>query len=153
MTFTEARRDIGLFNRLVGLDLFDSTESQVGQILELAIEIQAEAGCPADWSSAIRFTGPTHEEFSVAIPDGGAGIDYDIVRGDLSALRAGNGTFSSATCLLTDVDAAVSDSATPATGQGFYYLSRDGLGTFNGTWNGPGAAQQEDRDPDLPDCP
>ena len=119
----------------------------------MAYEVQAPFGCTSDCDSFFVFSGPTSEEFSVAIPGGGAGVDYDVVRGDLSALHAGAGSFASAVCLYTDAGPNLADVGTPATGDGFYYLSRDGLGAFNGSWNGGGAQQQADRDPAAPSCP
>ena len=108
--------------------------------------------CPADCNSRLLFSGPTDEEFSVAIPGGGAGVDYDVARGQLSSLHANGGSFASAVCLLTNVGPELSDSGDPAAGQAFYYLSRDGLGAFNGSWDGYGAGQLAPRDDKLPDC-
>ena len=133
------------------IDLLDETSTKVGEILDVAYEVQAPFGCTSDCDSFLVFTGA--DEFSVAIPGGGAGVDYDVVRGDLSALHAGGGSFASAVCLYTDGGPNLSDAGTPATGDGFYYISRDGLGAFNGSWNSGGAMQQLDRHPLLPSCP
>ena len=85
-------------------------------------------------------------------PQGGGGVVYDVVRGDLGALIASGGSFASATCLVSDAPAGVSDSSTPLSGEGFYYLARDGFQAFNGTWNSSGPAQENDRDPAIPSC-
>ena len=135
------------------LELLDGGGANAGEILPVAHGIGAAIACPADSSSVIRFTGPTHADFSVGIPGGGGGVDYDVVRCDLSALHAGGGSFAGLTCLLADVGATITDNDTPASGDGFYYVSRDGLGALNGTWNGGGASQQADRDTLLPSCP
>ena len=37
-------------------------------------------------------------------------------------------------------------------GEGFYYLSRDGLGAFNGGWESGGSGQTAPRGGLLPDC-
>jgi hypothetical protein len=147
--------DVGeiFFGPATVIDLLDETDTKVGEILDVAYEVQAPFGCTSDCDSFFVFSGPTSEEFSVAIPGGGAGVDYDVVRGDLSALHAGAGSFASAVCLYTDAGPNLADVGTPATGDGFYYLSRDGLGAFNGSWNGGGAQQQADRDPAAPSCP
>jgi hypothetical protein len=134
------------------IDLRDGTGAKLGEILEIAHEVQSPAACPPRFNAAIRFAGPTKNDLAVGIPGGGGGADYDVARGDLGALHASDGSFASAACLVTDEGPAVSDGATPTAGDGFYYVARDGLGAFNGTWNGSGTAQQADRDTLLPSC-
>ena len=86
----------------------------------------------------------------MGIPQGGGGVEYDVVRGDLSALIASDGSFASATCLGSNVGPGVSDTDSPPSGDGFYYVARDGFQAFEGTWNSPGPAQQGDRDGAIP---
>jgi len=147
--------DVGevYFGPATVIDLLDETSTKVGEILDVTYQVQAPFACTSECDSLLLFTGPTTDEFSVAIPGGGAGVDYDVVRGDLSALHAGGGTFASAVCLYSDAGSNLADVGTPATGDGFYYISRDGLGAFNGSWNGGGGLQQADRDALLPSCP
>jgi hypothetical protein len=134
------------------VDLLDESMTVVGEILGLDHEIQQQAACPADSGATVVFTGPTRDEFYVGIPRGGGGVEYDVVRGDLSALIASDGSFASATCLFSNVGPSVSDTDTPVSGDGFYYVARDGFQAFDGTWNSPGPAQQNDRDGAIPAC-
>jgi hypothetical protein len=125
----------------------------VGAILAVTHEVLSPVACPADSRSAIVFAGPSRDDFDVSIPGGGDGVDYDVVRGDLASLVANGGSFSSAACLASDVGPQITDTDVPTSGAGFYYVARDGFGAFNGSWNGPGPAQQGDRDAKLPSCP
>jgi len=134
------------------VDLLDATATKVGEIVQMTHEIQAPILCSTEFRSAIRFPGPTKADLDLGIPLVVGGADYDFVRGSLSALHAGQGSFGSAVCKETDVEPAVSDGDTPPVNDGFYYVSRDGVGAFNGTWNGPGGAQTGNRDPLLPSC-
>jgi hypothetical protein len=78
-----------------------------------------------------------------------------VARGDLSALVASDGSFASATCLFSNVGPGVSDTDTPPSGDGFYYVARDGFQAFDGTWNSSGPLQEDDRDAAIPPvlCP
>ena len=71
----------------------------------------------------------------------------------LNALRASGGSFASAVCLVSDLPPTISDTDLPPANDAYYYVARDGLGAFNGTWNGPGSRQEADRDALLPSCP
>jgi hypothetical protein len=136
----------------VVLDLLDGSLVKVGEILEVRHEVQAATACPADSLSRITFPGPTPDDVEVGIADGAAGVEYDVVRGDLDALRA-SGSFASATCLLSDTGPAFLDTDEPVSGAAFFYVARDGYGAFNGTWNSQGAGQQADRDAAIGPCP
>jgi hypothetical protein len=132
--------------------LLDPGESSVGSIDAFVHELLGPVVCPEGAGSRILFTGPADGDFSVAVPNGGAGLDYDVVRGQLSSLRAGGGDFATAVCIETDTGPAVSDPTPVASGEAFYYLSRDGLGAFNGSWESGGAGQAAPRAALLPDC-
>ena len=75
---------------------------------------------------------------------------YDVVKGDLIALRTGTGDFtgSISACLMNDgTDTQASDGDTPASGQGFYYLLRSiGCEAHAGTYDTGGIGQQGSRD-------
>ena len=135
------------------LPLLDGEGDPVGTVRPLALVVGPTVACTAANRSRIRFTGPSHAPFDVAVPGGGAGVDYDVARGVLSALRVGGGSFADAVCWLTDGGPVLSDLDVPASGDGFYYVSRDGLGAFDGTWNSGGPGQLLDRDGLLPPCP
>jgi len=135
------------------LALFDGNAVEVGQILSVRQEFAGPTACPAGFSSRIVFSGPTRHDFDVSIPGGGTGVEYDVVRGSLGSLLASQGAFSSASCLFANAAPALSDTTDPAPGQGYFYVARDGLGAFDGTWNGSGPSQAADRDLLLPDCP
>jgi hypothetical protein len=135
------------------INLYDSHGIQVGQILEVAHEVQGALACPASTLATIKFPGPGKVPIDVGIPAGGPGVQYDVVRGDLSELRSTSGSFSSAFCLYTNSGAQVSDSSTPPAGAGYYYVARDGFAGFDGTWNSPGATQVGDRDVKIGSCP
>jgi hypothetical protein len=135
------------------LPLLDGGGMPAGTFRPVTIELGGPLACTADSRSTIRFTGPSHDDFDVAVPQGGAGVDYDIVRGTLAELHAGAGSFAGAACLFADVGPSQNDAELPLPGDGFYYVSRDGLGSFNGTWNSGGPGQSADRDGLLPSCP
>lgn len=77
---------------------------------------------------------------------------YDVVSGDLSALRASVGDFTTAAdiCLVNDTSALqLPYTEVPGAGEGRWFLVRgaDAAGAF--TWNSPGASQVGDRDLEL----
>jgi hypothetical protein len=135
------------------VDLLDESLAKVGEILALEQRIGLSTPCPSGSHAAIVFRGPTSDDLDVGIPLGGGGVAYDVVRGDLDTLVSTGGSFASATCLASDVPAGLVDTDAPASGDGFYYVSRDGFGAFNGTWNGPGTEQVADRNGGIPSCP
>jgi hypothetical protein len=124
-----------------------------GQLVAAAKIVTGPGACPGAGYPTILFTGPGKTDFVVSVAHGGTGLQYDVVRGDLGALLAGGGDFSSAECIFSDAGSELSDLQMPAAGEGLYYVARDGLGAFNGTWNGQGASQAVDRDSELGDCP
>jgi len=132
------------------IGLRDASEIEVGEIGQIRLEFLESSSCPAGSRATIRATGPTHADFDVGIPEGGGGVAYDVVRGDLGA---DGGSFASAACLVADAGSTLSDPDTPPVGDGYYYVARDGFGAFDGSWNGPGTSQEGDRDLELPSCP
>ncbi len=81
---------------------------------------------------------------------------YDIVKGDLQALRSSGGDFGSTlqACLEDDSpDAQSGDSLNPASGQGFYYLVRAQKACMSGTFNTENPGQTGDRDPGIESSP
>ncbi len=83
-------------------------------------------------------------------------LSYDVLRGDLDALFANGGDFSSAVeiCLADDHGGlSLAHGADPAAGQGFFYLVRanaaDGAMTYNGLTGG----QAEPRDDEIAGAP
>jgi hypothetical protein len=125
---------------------------QIGEIEEVSHEIHEVVDCPTDCKSGLMFTSPTNKaQIDVGIPGGGAGVQYDVVRGDLNVLHGTNGSFISAVLIQVNGPPVLFDFTTPTLpGQGFYYVARDGFGAYNGTWNSGGAGQVADRDPLLP---
>jgi hypothetical protein len=76
-------------------------------------------------------------------------VDYDVVQGDLRALKENSGDFSLAVnqCVEENIDAtSTSHAGDPASGEGFWYLvrgvSRDGNMTYDS--GGPGQAGSRD---------
>jgi len=141
------------FGNSASVDLLDESMTLAGEILALDHELEQQVVCPIDSGATIVFPGPTADEFNVGIAQGGGGVEYDVARGDLSALIASEGSFAAATCLVSNAAPSVFDTDTPPTGDGFYYVARDGFKAFDGTWNSPGPAQQGDRDGAIPPCP
>ncbi|MCU0230294.1 MAG: glycoside hydrolase [Acidobacteria bacterium] len=72
-----------------------------------------------------RVTGASRVRWNSQDATAGSATSYDLVTGDLAALRASGG-FTAATCLVNDVpDTPYDDSRSgPATGAGWYYLVR-----------------------------
>lgn len=91
--------------------------------------------------------GPPKNQFNWAAV---VGADrYDVVRGDLTTLRAGNGDFATSLlgCLENDsADTATSDDSSPAVDQGFYYLVRAQRVCKNGSYSQWTGAEQPGRD-------
>ncbi len=82
-------------------------------------------------------------------------VTYDVVRGDLAALRASGGNFSVATtdCLADDLQSnKLIDTFVPARDAGAWYLVR-GAHCIEGTWNEPGAGQIGSRDAEISASP
>ena len=81
---------------------------------------------------------------------------YDVVKGDVAALRSSGGDFASSLvgCLENDsVDARSDDSLAPAPGEGFYYLVRAQAACKSGTFNSEPPGQSGDRDPEIASSP
>jgi len=86
-----------------------------------------------------------------ARPDYKGGTTYDVVRGDLTTLRQTDGDFLLATqeCLASDhADHSLSHTATPAPGDGSWYLVRE-LDNGSGTYDEPSGSQVGFRDPGI----
>jgi hypothetical protein len=135
------------------VDLLDAGDLPVGQVADLVLEVLDPGSCPPGSAASIQFTGPTKDDFSTAIPQGGGGVDYDVLRGMLDDLRSTGGSLASATCMAFNAGPSHLDTETPPAGTAFYYVARDGLGVLDTTWNGSGLAQQGDRDATAPSCP
>jgi len=81
---------------------------------------------------------------------------YDIVKGDLQALRSSGGDFSSTlrSCLEDDSsDTQSRDALEPVSGEGFYYLVRAQRACKSGTFNTEQSGQSGDRDPEIESSP
>jgi hypothetical protein len=77
---------------------------------------------------------------------------YDVVRGDLQALRSSGGIYASTltSCLENDgADALLDDPPEPAPDQAFYYLVRAQAACKSGTFNSGQPGQVGDRDPGI----
>jgi hypothetical protein len=77
---------------------------------------------------------------------------YDVVRGDLTTLLAGGGSYADATdvCVADDVAANhTDDPLDPGPDSGFWYLIRAGNCIGVGSYDGPGASQVAPRDPGI----
>jgi hypothetical protein len=77
---------------------------------------------------------------------------YDVVRGDLALLLAGDGDFEMATlaCLADETaGTALPDGDAPGTGEAWWYLVRALNCIVGGTWDSGGAAQQGSRDAEI----
>jgi hypothetical protein len=142
-----------LFGPPGALQLLDGGGSAAGEVSEVTAELGTPVAC-GDLPRSHVALGPGKSSVAVGIPGGGAGVGYDVVRGDLGFLLLG-GSFITSVCVQTDGPEAFVDREAPDAGEGFYYVAREGFGAFNGTWNEPGTAQQNDRDPliNTPPCP
>ncbi len=81
---------------------------------------------------------------------------YDVVKGDLQALRSTGGDFTSTLlgCLEDDSrDARSGDSSDPSAGEGFYYLVRAQAACKSGTFNSGPPGQSGDRDSEIASSP
>ncbi len=77
---------------------------------------------------------------------------YDVLRGDLLALRASGGDYTAAATQCVEDDAAgtqSSDPALPASGEGFFYLIRAQAACKDGTYDSGGSGQRGSRDGGL----
>jgi len=140
------------------IPLYDATGAQIGEILEVSHEIHRRVVCPAGCYPGIRWrqaAGPLEaiDSFEIGIEGGGGGLLYDVVRGDVSTLRAAAGGLGGETCLQDDGPPIVTDATVPASGDQFYYIAREVFDSFTGSWNSFGAGQAADRDPQVAPCP
>ncbi len=81
---------------------------------------------------------------------------YDVVKGDLQALRSTGGDYTSTllVCLEDDsLDARSGDSSDPSAGEGFYYLVRAQAACKSGTFNSEHPGQSGDRDSEIASSP
>ncbi|MCP3981949.1 MAG: hypothetical protein GY716_21815 [bacterium] len=148
------------------IPLYDDAGNQIGFIEELEHEVHAEVECPDECLPRVvvgalqdapdsGFAGVQVFSKNVVlfgINNGGGGVGYDLVRGDLSTLRSTSGSYISSVCLVDDGGPEYIDGAIPGTGDGYYYLSRDGYKAFTGTFNNKGAGLQGDRDAAISAC-
>jgi len=132
----------GLYS--VALAVFNANGSSQAVAVDL---ICVTAGIPES-VRGLRFDTDVDIRWSAA---GGAGARYDVIRGDLAPLRAGNLAGSQQACAVLDTaDTAASD-ATPVTpGSAVYYLVRArNCAGESGTFDSVSTAQIATRDIDL----
>ncbi len=136
------------------VDLLDSADAHVGDLLGFRAEIAAALPCPPSSLASIRL-GPAKDDLAVAPSGAAAGVGYDVVRGELFFLHATQGGFITAQCLQTDGGPSLDDTELPDPDRAFYYVARGGFGAYDATWNSGGPAQQGDRDQKIftPPCP
>ena len=118
---------------------------------EVTINTPLGPGLPDEcWTDNLRFPAGTKTTFEWD-PDADAACPsvFDTAKGDLDSLRS-SGNFSGASCLEDDgTDTQSTDSATPAAGDGYWYLTR-----VNGySYNTQAGSQSGDRDASLDACP
>jgi arylsulfatase A-like enzyme len=109
----------------------DALSVGCGAVVKLALDKLGAAEADLDWTS---FEGAA---------------SYDVVRGDLEALRTGRGDFSIATeaCVTDDTpDTNATDPGTPPSGQGDWYLIRTDV---TPTYDSEGAMQMSTRDTEI----
>ena len=96
----------------------------------------------------LRFSSKTDFSWD---PAGGAGSRYDVLRGDVTLMRAGNLPASQLACPIVDTtQTSASDSTPQATGEVHYYLIRArNCAGESGTFDSISAAQAASRDFDL----
>jgi hypothetical protein len=87
-------------------------------------------------------------------------LGYDVVRGDLDALHASGGVYSTSTveCVADDhPSTTLPYTASPGPGAASWFLVRRVVTSGHGTYNGGGPGQQGDRDAGIAlsgaDCP
>ena len=118
---------------------------------EVTIKTPLGGGQPDEcWTDNLRFPAGTKTTFEWD-PDANAACPsvFDTAKGDLDSLRS-SGNFSGASCLENDgTDTQSTDSATPAAGDGYWYLTR-----VNGySYNTQAGSQSGNRDASLDACP
>jgi hypothetical protein len=118
-------------------------------------------GIKTDWCQTVASAPAGRPDLSVAKSGSDVVLDwsalggsdwYEVVSGDLSALRAGGGDFASATsaCAVDDRTAtSATVGGTPASGQAYWYLVRGVNCKGNGTYDSPGTGQAGPRDPGI----
>jgi hypothetical protein len=86
-------------------------------------------------------------------------VDYDVVKGDLRALRESSGDFSLAVeeCLEENIDAtSTPHTGDPTSGEGFWYLvrgvSRDGNMTYDSGGSGQAGSRDDEINADPDSC-
>lgn len=128
------------------IPLFDQFNVQIGEILEVEHIVHTSVVCPLRCRPMVFVTPGGF--VNGGIPEGGAGVLYDIVRFDLQTLPA---SFATAVCLQDNGPGTILDPLIPAPGGGFGYLSRDGFDDFTGTYND--GTEVSNRDPQIIVCP
>ncbi|HEV8200046.1 MAG TPA: VCBS repeat-containing protein [Candidatus Polarisedimenticolia bacterium] len=115
--------------------------TSVATFLTLTLNISPADGPPSGGAGAIvswtGVVGATH---------------YDVLRGDLEALRSGHGDFGVAVeaCMADDLASTlVAESELPAEGDGWWYLARPLFPAGPGSYDGEGAGQVGSRDAEI----
>ncbi len=132
------------------IPLYDkATSVQIGEIIEVEHIIRRRLEpCPPKLDIWMEFASAAHGSFGVKVPGGGAGLQYDVVRGSVSVL-SGGGSMADVVCIMNNGTSPVTDPTTPPVGDAFYYVAREMFGAYLGTYNSGSAMQQGDRDPKI----
>lgn len=138
------------------IPIFDSANNHVGDIVIISHEIFSSIVCPCECEPYIKIR-PDKTTLEVGIPKGGAGVDYDVVKGTINGVSPNwLSSFSAASCLVADGGPIAPDPVNPTVSQLFWYASKDAaFFKYYGTYNScPIASQVGDRDVAIaPVCP
>lgn len=132
----------GLYSVALAVSNVNGSDQTVARDL-----ICVTAGIPGP-VQGLRFDTEVDFQWNAA---GGAGSRYDVVRGDVALLRAGNLAGSQQACVVIDTAATAASDTTPvAPGDAVYYLVRArNCAGETGTFDSVSAAQVATRDFDL----
>jgi len=111
-------------------------------------QVQTSWSCSAPPGTLSMLVGPAVTGVDLTWPAAPGASSYDVVRGDLGALRSTSGDFSNAvTDCLSDDQVGLTYNATvdPASGQAFFYLVRPEA-CLAGTYDTAGSGQAAPRD-------
>jgi hypothetical protein len=132
--------------------LYNSASTQVGVFEVISHELVSSITCPCVCEPKTRWRN-NKTDLDVGIPQGGAGVQYDVVRGIVSTLAPNwPGSFGTSLVIGADGLPLISYATTPGPNTLHWLLSRDGaFSQANGTWNScPQTDQIGDRDLEVP---